>query len=777
MSAVAAGRFVGQSVARREDPRLLTGRGCFVDDVVVPGMVHACFVRSDLARAAIRSVDTTAAAALPGVYAVLVAADLDGVLAGSMQPTMYADGALGPCAPLRPLARGDVRYVGEPIAIVLAESRYVAEDACELIAVDYEPLTPVVDFERAALDTENLVNPEWGSNVAMTLAGPDDPGVEAALAEAAHVVTETFWQQRQTNVPMEARGIVCRYDPASDELSVWVSSQNPHEVRLVCARITGVPPHRVRVIQRDVGGGFGQKYFLQREEMAVALAARATGRTIKWVEDRRENLTSATHARTDRATVTVGVDAEGRIVAARLDHLEDVGALPVGGTGAMGVAVASLFTGPYRVPRFSWRTTAVFTNTCGRGAYRGPWMFETVAREQMMDAVARAIGMDPLEFRRRNVLRRDELPYTTPTGVVIADVSPAETLEQAAELIGYESFRAEQAAGRAEGRHLGIGLSLYIEPSTGMGALGMESAIVRIDPGGVVHVAVGSGAHGQGIETTMAQVVADELGVDVDDVVVHQGDTAVAPFGGGTGGSRTAIVVGGAVRRAAAEARAKVAAIAAHMLEAAPEDIVIERGRAAVAGTPARSVSLAEVAAAAYLAPDRLPEGLAPGLEFAARHQAPPVTYSNACHACVCEVDVATGAVRLLRYVVSEDCGVMINPAIVEGQIAGGVAQGIGGALFEEVVYDGSGNPLTATFLDYLVPTADDVPPITYGHVETPSPALGGHKGMGEGGAIGAPAAVFNAVADALAPLGVRLRRTPLSPPALADALAASGVR
>ncbi|MGH9025961.1 MAG: xanthine dehydrogenase family protein molybdopterin-binding subunit, partial [Acidimicrobiia bacterium] len=414
---VPAGRFVGQSVRRREDPRLLTGRGQFVDDVVVPGMLHVAFVRSPVARARITHLDVAAARALHGVHAVLTGADLNPG-AGTMQPTLFVSGpqAAGPRAPLRPLADGDVRFVGDPIALVIADDRYLAEDGADLVEVDFDPLTPLVDAQAALAATDDPVHSELGSNVALEMGTPADADLDAILVSAAHVVTETFVQHRQTNVPMETRGTVAAFDPATRELRVWISTQNPHEVRLALSRVTGVPANLVRVSMGDVGGGFGQKYFTPREELTVALAAVRVGRTLKWIEDRRENLLAANHARADEATVTMAVDDGGRILAASIDHIEDVGAYPVGGTGGTGFFVAMLLPGPYRIPKVRWRTRAVWTNTCGRGAYRGPWMFETVAREQMMDVVAREMGLDPAEFRRRNVVRAGDLPYTTATG-------------------------------------------------------------------------------------------------------------------------------------------------------------------------------------------------------------------------------------------------------------------------------------------------------------------------------------------------------------------------
>jgi aerobic carbon-monoxide dehydrogenase large subunit len=773
VSTSTAGRFVGQRIARREDPRLVTGHGAYVDDASVPGMLHAAFVRSDLARARIIGIDVEAARALPGVRAVLTGHDLNPGL-GSFQPTMFQGPTPpSPCAPLHALAETDVRFVGDPVALVIAESRYLAEDAAELVDVEYEPLDPILDPELAR-DSADLVHPELGSNIAMSVPTPPDEALDAAFAGAPHVVSARLVQHRHTNVPMETRGVLAAYEPSTGQLDVWLSTQNPHEARQVCARLTGVPEHLVRVRGGDVGGGFGMKYFVQRDEMTVVAAARHLGCAIKWIEDRRENLIAAMHARSDIGEIELALDEDGALLGARLDHVEDCGAYPVGGSGGVGPFVAMLFPGPYRLPKLGFTSTSVWTNTCGRGAYRGPWMFETVAREEILDIAAREIGMDPLELRRRNVIHAGELPFVTAMGMQLDHVTPEETLEQAAEIIEYDAFRAEQRrAFEADGRLLGVGIGLYVEPtSMGSGALGVETATVRVQPSGTVTVMLGTGSHGQGVETTMAQVVAEHLGVDLDDVVVVQGDTASAPFGAGTGGSRTAVVAGGAARAASLEVREKIVEIAAHLLEAAPEDLEIESGRVAVRGTPARGVSLHEVAAVAYHAPGELPPEVAPGLEATVSYQAPPITWSNACHACTVEVDPETGVVTLLRYVVSEDCGVMINPTIVEGQIAGGVVQGIGGVLYEHVVYDEHGSPLTTTFLDYLVPTATEVPRIEYGHIETRSPTPGGHKGMGEGGAIGSPPAVFNAVADALALRGARVTEQPLTPSRILDALA-----
>ena len=506
----------------------------------------------------------------------------------------------------------------------------------------------------------------------------------------------------------------------------------------------------------------------------MVLAAYLAGGTFKWTEDRRENLIAASHARVARVTATVSTDAEGHFLGAHVDHLEDVGGYQIGG-GAASLSVCIYYPGPYRLPRLAWKSTSVWTNTCGRSAYRAPWMMETTAREQMVDVVARKLGVDPLELRRRNVLHRSEMPHTNVIGMVVENVTPEECLEAAVAAIGYDAFRATQRQPQPDGRLLGIGLSLYIEPQPSVAAYANEPANMRIAPDGHVDVYLASGAHGQGLETTTAQLVAEHLGVDVDDVSVHQGDTESTPFGPGTGGSRSGPMIGAVIMQASHTLRDRVSAIAGHLLEAAPEDLVMTGGVVSVTGTPSKSVTLRQVAGTAYHQSSTLPLEIERGLETTERYVAPPTMYSNACHTCTVAVHPVTGAVEILRYVVAEDCGQMINPAIVEGQIAGGVVQGLGGALYEHNVYDADGNPLAATFLDYLLPTASEVPVIEYVHLETPASTPGAYKGVGEGGAIGAPSAIFNAVADALAPMGVQLRDQPLDPDRLRQAMEAAG--
>lgn len=766
-----AARWVGQSVKRREDIRLVTGRGRYVDDVTMPGLLHAHFVRSPVARGTLARVDVAAARQQPGVIAVLTAEDVNPG-AHSFWVTMMGPDAGG--APMRVLADGDVRYVGEPIALVVAESRYLAEDAAELVELDLGPRPAIVTIDQA-LTSDQRVHPELDTNLSGEIPAVPDPELDKLFAEADRVVTATFDQHRYLCVPMEPRGLIASWDPWQQRMEIVASTQTVHETRAQWSRLIDVPEESIRVVMGDVGGSFGQKMFPGREDHAVVIAAKLLGRSIKWIEDRAENLIAAGHAREESMEVSFALETDGSISAAKARHYENVGAYPVFGDGMSAATAAGMFPGPYRMRKLAYSARGTYTNTSGHCAYRGPWMMETTAREQLIDIVADELGLDPLELRRRNVIQRGQLPFTTATGLVYTAVSPAETLEQAAELIGYDAFRKEQEQARAAGRYLGVGLSLYIEPQFGFGILGTEAATIRIEPSGKVNVLMSTGSHGQSLETTVTQVVADELGVSIDDIRFFQGDSAATPYGPGTGGSRSAAIASGAAIEASQQVREKALLIGAHLLEAAPDDLEMAGGAVSVKGDPTARVPLAQVAAVAYLNTDALPPGVTPGLETTARWKAPMFMYSNACHAATVEVDPVTGQVTLLRYVISEDCGNMINPMVVEGQIAGGVAQGIGGVFYEHFVYDGDGNPLTTTFLDYQLPTAAEVPDFEYGHVITPAPTPGGFKGMGEGGAIASPAALINAVRDALRPFGVKITTQPLTPDAIVRAIEAAG--
>jgi len=590
--------------------------------------------------------------------------------------------------------------------------------------------------------------------------------MDAVFSTAAHVIEESVHQQAYAAVPMETRGIVVEHDASVGEITMWVATQAPHEHRAFCARLLGIPEHRVRAIARDTGGGFGQKILVQREEMCLMLAATKLLVAVKWIEDRRENLMAAGWSRHEHGTVRVAFDDDGLIQGVHLDFLSNAGSYPTPWPAMPATMVGVVFPGPYRVPAAGFRLRSVYTNTAGRSGYRGPWQYETLAREVVLEIAARKMGVDAVELRRRNLLCLDDMPYTNANGMTYDCVSPLETFEHAVAMLDYDAFRAEQARARTEGRYLGVGFANYVEPTTpAFGIFGTEGATIRIEPTGKVNVYVAGGSSGNSLETTAIQLTADALGVDIDDVNTIQGDTALSGFGAGTGGSRSGAMLAGAIGVTAGELRARMAAIAAHHFEAAVEDIEIAQSWASVRGTPTARISVAEIAALAYFSPDALPPDLPLGLEATGRF-APSArsNWANATHVCTCEVDVATGQVELLRYIVGEDCGAMINPNVVEGQIAGGTAQGIGGALLEQIAYDDIGNPLSTTFMDYLLPTTTEVPAIEYGHVETPGPLPGGYKGVGEGGAIGAPPAVVNAVNDALAPLGVTLTRLPLTP-------------
>ncbi|MCV7282483.1 xanthine dehydrogenase family protein molybdopterin-binding subunit [Mycolicibacterium flavescens] len=764
-----ATRYAGTRVPRIEDNRLLTGHGTFVDDVVRPGMLHACFVRSPFARARITNIDASAALAMPGVHAVFTAADLNPDVKEAWHAVAGKD---IPDTPRPPLAEGEAKFVGDPVALVVADSRYLAEDAVEAVEVDYEPLPAVADFTQA-VGSSVVVHDAYPDNVAGGMGGA--PPDEETFANAAHVASANVYQQIYAPVPIECRGLVVEWTAATEELTMWASTQTPHELRAFCARLLGIPAHNVRVIMRDTGGGFGQKVVPMREDMCIMLAARKVSAPLKWIEDRRENLMSAGQARHVDGNVRMALDDEGAILAVDIDFAYDIGAYPTPYPVLTTAAVGMFFPGPYRVPKASFNYKTVFSNTAGLAAYRGPWQYETLAREVLFDIAARKVGIDPVELRRRNILRGDEMPYFNPNGMPYDHVAPADTFEQAVKILDHEGFRKEQADALAEGRYIGLGFSAYIEPTgAATGHLGTEGCTIRMEPTGKINVYVNGGSTGNSLETTVVQLTADALGADIADVSTIQGDTAVTPYGAGTQGSRSGPMTAGAVAEAGAMLRRQIIAMAAPRLEVDEAEVELTGSHAVAAGNPDKSVSFADLAYRAYYEPQQLPPGVSSSLEATARFASPleaMIHWANATHACTCEVDIETGRVTLTRYIVSEDVGPMINPNVVEGQIAGGTVQGIGGALLEDMVYDADGNPLSSTFVDYLLPTATEVPPIEYGHVEIPGPGVGGYKGVGEGGAIGATPAVINAINDALAPLGVTITRLPASPAAIVEAI------
>jgi aerobic carbon-monoxide dehydrogenase large subunit len=763
MTDTVAARYAGTRVPRVEDARLLTGHGTFVDDIKRPGMLHACFVRSPFARARINGIDASAALALAGVRAVFTADDLN---PDAREAWHAVAGKDVPDTPRPPLAEGEVKFVGDPVALVVAESRYIAEDAIELVDVDYELLPAIADFTQAECSAV-LVHESYPDNVAGALGGA--PPDEEVFSSAAHVVSENVYQQIYLPVPMETRGIVVEWLGASEEVTVWASSQSPHELRAFCARLLGIPAQHVRVIVRDTGGGFGQKVVPMREDMCIMLAARKVPAALKWIEDRRENLMSAGQARHVVADARMAFDDDGNILAVDIDFLQDVGAYPTPYPVLNQAAIGMFFPGPYRVRKASFNYKAVFSNTSGLVAYRGPWQFESLAREILLDIAARKMGMDPVELRRRNILRGDEMPYVNPNGMPYDHVAPADTFEQAVKILDHEGFRKEQADALSLGHYIGLGFSAYVEPTAAAtGYMGAEGATIRMEPTGKINVYVNGGSSGNSIETTVVQLTADALGADIDDVATIQGDTAVTPYGAGAQASRSGPMTAGAVNEAGTMLRKQIVAMAAHRLGVEDSDIELAGSRAIVRNDPSKSVSFADLAYRAHYEPQQLPPGVSAALEATARFTSQaPIHWANATHACTCEVDVKTGHVALRRYIVSEDVGPMINPNVVEGQIAGGTVQGIGGALLENMAYDDDGNPLTSTFVDYLLPTATEVPAIEFGHIEIPGPGVGGYKGVGEGGAIGSTPAVINAINDALAPLGVSVTRLPASPAAI----------
>ena len=768
-SQAVAARYAGTRVPRVEDARLLTGKGTFVDDVNQAGMLHACFVRSPFARAKVTGIDTSAALALKGVHAVFTAADLNPDVREAWHAVAGKD---VPDTPRPPLAEHEVKFVGDPVALVVAESRYLAEDAVDLVDVDYQPLPAVADFRKAvggAAAHAPVVHDAYPDNVAGGMGGA--PPDEELFATAAHVVSEHVYQQMYVPVPIETRGMVVEWSAGTDDLTIWASTQTPHELRAFAARLLGIPAQHVRVIMRDTGGGFGQKVVPMREDMCLLLAARKVPSALKWIEDRRENLMSAGQSRHVDGTVRMAFDDDGRILAADIDFTQDVGAYPTPYPVLTTAAIGMFFPGPYRVPKASFNYKTVFSNTAGLHAYRGPWQYETLTREVLLDIAARKMNIDPVELRRINILRGDEMPYVNPNGMPYDHVAPADTFEQAVKILDHEGFRREQADALAQGRYLGLGFSAYIEPTaSAQGFLATEGARIRIESSGQVNVYVNGGSSGNSIETTVVQLAADALGADIDDVATIQGDTAVTPYGAGTQGSRSGPMTAGAVSEAGAILRGRLIAMAAHHLGVDESEIVLAGSRATAASDTDRSVTFADLAYRAYYEPQQLAPGMAATLEATAQFTSKEfVHWANATHACTCEVDVDTGRVTLTRYIVSEDVGPMINPNVVEGQVAGGTVQGIGGALLENLVYDDAGNPLASTFVDYLLPTATEVPPIEFGHVEVPGPGVGGYKGAGEGGAIGSTPAVINAINDALAPLGVTITRLPASPATIVD--------
>jgi carbon-monoxide dehydrogenase large subunit len=767
----ASGSILGNAVRRTEDPRILIGEATYFDDEPVQGLLHLAFVRSTIAHARVESVDVSEAAAVPGVAAVYTAADLGLTpLQGfAMVPPVFAR---------PPLASETVRFVGDIVAAVVAEARSQAVDAAELVVVDYDPLPAVVDPEAALEDAAPVLFPDHGSNLAVEFNFGEDPSV---LDGADVVVVGRFLNQRLAAVPMEPNGILVEpgTDDGRDALTVRVPTQSPHGVRDPLAAAVGLEPEQVRVIATAVGGGFGAKAGMYPEFAIAAAIARKLGRPVKWSESRSENMIAMSHGRGQVQHIEMGLKRDGTIVGVRGRVVAEAGAYPNIGS-FLPFLTRSMAQGVYRIPKIELNAVSAATNTTPTGAYRGAGRPEATAfLERILDMAADELDIDPVEIRRKNFLAPDEFPLTTVTGANYDVGEYAKALDEAVRVAGYDELRREQTARRDRGdvRQLGIGVSAYVEVTAG--GLFEEYGAVEVHEDGTVTATVGTSAHGQGHETAFAMIVAELLGVPMESVRIVQSDTALVPRGTGTMGSRSLQIGGSAVYKAGEQVLEKARQLAAHLLEAGVDDIVLHDGaKVGVAGVPATALSWAELAMAAG-DPAKLPDGMEPGLASALDFNQGEATYPFGAHVAVVEVDTETGRVELVRHVAVDDCGRILNPLLVAGQQHGGIAQGVAQALYEGVVYDEDGNPLTGNLMDYAMPSAAELPSFEASNTETPTPLNPlGAKGIGESGTIGSTPAVQNAVVDALSAFGVRHLDMPLTAErvwrAIRDARAAS---
>ncbi len=770
---------IGAHVARVEDDRLLSGGARFVADVSLPGMLDAAFYRSPLPHALIESVDTADAMGLPGVAGAFTADDMTDV-----SPFPDFDRNARPVA-IFPLARGRVRYVGAPIAVVVAHDRYEAEDARDLVSAELEPLDPAVSVDEALAADAPLLYPEWPDNIVIQSA-VTNPDAMAAF-EGRTTVSGRYQVGRHAGVPMETRGVAAEY--RDGRLTVWTSTQFPHIARTMLSYCLPLDETDIRVIAPDVGGGFGVKAEFYTEEVTIPWLAMRLGRPVRWIEDRREHLISACHARDLTLDLEAAVDGDGRFRAVRGMAIQDLGAAemyPYGFSPAF--AAVSQITGPYRIPHQSVGVIAVATNKTPCGAYRGFGIPEAVfAMERLMDKAADRLRIDRREIRRRNLLDSDDLPYRTSSGAIVDSGSHRQAFEETARLTSESLDRWQARLAHDPHVRLGSGVVSYIEgvtPSyfaTSGHWTSFDSCSVRMNPDGTAVVSVGVSTSGQGLESMLTSLAAEALGVGRDQVRIVMGDTDRTPYGLGSWGSRSTNVASGALREAADVVMDKATRIAAHLMEASPDDITVQDGRFSVRGTPGASVTWRDVATVANIRTIDLPEGVKPGMQATASYEPPGIehhpdefgrlngcaTYTNASHGAVVSVDVGTGKVRVLEYIVAHDCGTVINPQIVRGQVVGGIAQGIGGALLEKLHYDEWGNPMSTSFLDYHLPTATEIPNMVVRHFQSPAPAMPwGAKGSGEAGIIGPAPAIASAVEEALSDLGVaEITRTPITAP------------
>ena len=759
-------KLIGQRVKRREDPRLVRGRATYVDDVKIHGLRHLAFKRSDVAHGRIRSVDTRAAASMDGVEAVLTGAQIAGFLGPMPIGTPF------PSPDHHAVAVDTVRFVGEPVAVVVARDRYAARDAADAVVVDYEPRPAVVDPEEAMTGRPAVLHADYPTNVAL---GPlsrgtgirrrqpvDDTAVDEAFAAADVVISQRIVNQRLAPNSIEARGVVAHYEGGKDELTIWSSTQNPHILRTFVAQMVGLGQDRVRAIAPEVGGGFGAKINIYGEEYVAAALSKRLDLPLKWIEDRSEAFLATVHGRDLIGYVDLAARRDGTVLGLKLRIVADIGAYNMLLTAGIPTNSMTMASASYAFPVVRVTLTEVFTNKTPTDAYRGAGRPEaTYFVERAMDMLAREIGMDPAELRRKNFIRPDQFPYRTPLGAVYDSGDYEKALDRALETAGWAQLRAERDAARADGRVVGLGLSMYVEscglgPSAMVSPGGWEHSQVTVERDGRISATTGASPHGQGNETTFAQMLADQFGVPIDHVTIRHGDTAVVKQGIGTFGSRSQAVGGTALHNAGTKVKAKMARFAAFLLEAHEEDLVFENGTIAVQGAPSSARPFAEVAAYAYK-PVKRPEDLDPGLSDEAFFEPLNNTYPFGCQIAMLEVDRETGEARLLKMVAVNDAGHLINPLIVDGQIHGGLAQGIGQALIEEVVYDRDGQPLTGSFMDYALPRAADFPRFELEHTVTPTPVNPlGAKGVGEAGTIGSTPCIVAAAVDALSPFGVR---------------------
>ena len=774
-------KYVGQPLRRREDPKLMTGSGRFLDDIKLPGMSYAAVLRSPVAHANIVSIDTSRARAMPGVIGVFTGEDMADV--NPLPCAWQAAGVDNFVNTPRLLALGAVKQVGDPIAVVVAESVYQANDALEAIDVEFEELPVVTDAREAIKDGAPQLHENAAGNVVMHwTCGKDAAAVDQALADAEVRVSQSIANQRLIPTAMETRGSVGQYDAATEEYTLWATSQAPHVHKLlVAAFILGVPEQKVRVIAPDVGGGFGSKIFMYFDYPMVLWLSKKLGRPVKYMEDRTENYLHTTHGRDHHTDVEIGATKDGKITALKVTTLANLGAyLSTVAPGIPTTLYGRMIAGCYKIPNIHVDVRGVYTNTAMVDAYRGAGRPEaTFVIERVCDLVADATGVDPADVRRRNFIQPEDFPYDTGVGMLPYDSGnyvPA--LDRALQIVGYEGLKAEQAARRANNAQklLGIGVSSYVEvcgiaPSKwiglggeGWGAGLYESAMVRVYLTGKVTVTTGSLPHGQGHETSFAQLVADELGVPYEDIEVEHSDTKGAPFGFGTYGSRSLAVGGTAIHKSVAKIREKARLLAAHLLEAAPEDVIYENGKAYVKGSPEAAKTIQDIALQAHIAYD-LPAGMEPGLEAITYYDPPNCTFPFGTHVSVVEVDRDTGHVDLIRYVAVDDVGNVINPLIVDGQLHGGIAQGVAQAMWEGAVYTDNGELVTATMNEYAVPKASMFPMYELDRTVTTTPVNPmGAKGAGEAGTIGSTPCVANAVVDALSHLGVKHLDMPYTP-------------